>query len=199
MQTQPWPETRAVELVRRSDESFHYVGLLTVCVSVFGKMGYEIGLVFSLRQLTVPCSVGLWESLEVEAKTWMRGCTSQQPLLCSAHSLSERWRAPKSIPVTTPAPTPPPLKSPPPLFQLGNWIVLECSVPLFSGTWMVSLVFHTKVSFRVRGQATKTASSGGLGPINIFVHKGLWQLNNLQGDPHCRCMLSQGTTALELK
>lgn len=36
---------------------------------------------------------------------------------------------------------------------------------------MVSLVFHTKVSFRLQGQATKTASRGGLGPINISVHK----------------------------
>lgn len=62
-----------------------------------------------------------------------------------------------------------------------------------------SLVFHTKMSFRVQGQATKTASSGGLGPINIFAHKGPWQLNRLQGDPHCCCMPSQGTAALELK
>lgn len=47
---------------------------------------------------------------------------------------------------------------------------------------MVSLVFHTKVSFRLQGQATKTASRGGLGPINIFVHKELRQLNRLQLD-----------------
>ncbi|KPP66737.1 hypothetical protein Z043_114733, partial [Scleropages formosus] len=61
---------------------------------------------------------------------------------------------------------------------------------------MGSLVFHTKVSFRVRGQATKTASSGGLGPINIFVHKGLWQLSRPDGDPLRRCMPGPGTVYL---
>lgn len=154
-----------------------------MCVCSVGRWGW--GLILGLRQLAFPCPVGLWESLEVEAKTWLWGCTSQQPLLCSAHLLSEWWCVPISLPALTPLL---PFRSP--LFQLGNWIVLECSVPLFSGTWMGSLVFHTKVSFRVRGQATKTASSGGLGPINIFVHKGLWQLNRLHRDPHYRCMPS---------
>lgn len=167
-----------------------------VCVCVLGgwRGCWGSKLVVGLRQLAFPCPAGLWESLKVEAKTWLWDCTSQQPQLCSTHLLSEWWCAPISIPAPTPL-----LPPSSPLFQLGNWIVLECSVPLFSGTWIGSLVFHTKVSFRVRGQATKTASSGGLGPINIFVHKGLWQLNRLQGDPHCCCMPSEGTAALELK
>jgi hypothetical protein len=39
--------------------------------------------------------------------------------------------------------------------------------------------------FRVPGQATKTASRRGLGPINIFVHKSYWQLNRQPGAPSC--------------
>ena len=52
----------------------------------------------------------------------------------------------------------------------------------FTPSSMGPLVFHTKVSFfRVPGQATKTASRRGLGPINIFVHKSRWQLNRQPG------------------
>lgn len=52
------------------------------------------------------CPLGLWESLEVEAKTWLWGYTSQQPQLCTVHWLSEWWCAPISIPAPT---LPPPL------------------------------------------------------------------------------------------
>lgn len=54
------------------------------------------------------------------------------------------------------------------------------------------LVFHTKVSFRVLGQATKTASMKGLEPINIFVHKSCWQLNRRPCDLLRSCMLNRG-------
>lgn len=153
----------------------------------------------ALRQLAFRCPVGLWEFLEVAAKTRLGSCTAAW-FFCGVNLLSERRCTLKSIRAAASSPPPPPpLPRVSFLFQLGNWIVLECTVPLFCATWMGSLVFHTKVSFRVWGQATKTALSGGLGPINIFVHKEIWQLNRLQGDLHCRCMPSQGTAALELK
>lgn len=158
-----------------------------VCVHVF------IHAWMCVKQLAFPSLVGLWESLEVEAKTWLWGSKSQQPLLCGAHLLSDDDAPPSPSKHWTPHTLEFPLLSAGKL----NCVGMLCAS--LSGTWIGSLVFHTKVSFRVRGQATKTASSGGLGPINIFVHKGLWQLNRLQGDPHCRCMPSQGTTALELK
>lgn len=65
-------------------------------------------------------------------------------------------------------------------------------MPLFTLFSMVPLVFHTKVSFGVPGQATKTASRRGLGPINIFVHKSHWQLNRRPGGLLGSCILNRG-------
>lgn len=92
--------------------------------------------------------------------------------------------------------------SPPPLallFHSRNGNVLECSMPPFSTTWMGPLVFHTKVSFRARGQATKTASTAGLEPINISAHNRAWQLHRPHVDPRWCCMPSPRTGALKLK
>lgn len=62
----------------------------------------------------------------------------------------------------------------------------------FTPSSMGPLVFHTKVSFfGVPGQATKTASRRGLGPINIFVHKSCWQLNRQPGGGPS-CILNRG-------
>lgn len=37
------------------------------------------------------------------------------------------------------------------------------------------LLFHTVVSFRARGQASKTAPRAGLAPINVLAHNGARQ------------------------
>lgn len=82
-------------------------GLSCVCVWV-GE------LVVGFNQLAFLCPVGLWESREVEAKTWLWECTSQQPLLCSPRLLSEWWCSPISILGQTPPFLPsPPLEFPP--------------------------------------------------------------------------------------
>ena len=71
-----------------------------------------------LRQLAFPCPVGLWESLEVEAKAWLWSCTSQQPLLCSVHLLSDWWCTLISIRA--------PASSTPPVLPSFSWEIELC-------------------------------------------------------------------------
>jgi len=117
---------------------------------------------------------------------------------CAFVSLIQFQRNATGRPQKTPVPPCPPSPSAL-LFHSRDGNVLECSMPPFSATWMGPLVFHTKVSFRARGQATKTASTAGLEPINISAHNRAWQLHRPHVDPRWCCMPSPRTGALKLK
>lgn len=128
---------------------------------------------------------------------WMREAWHLCLRFCTVNSVSaQRYRLARK---TTVPVNPPHLSPSAILFHSRNGNVLECSMPPFSTTWMGSLVFHTKVSFRARGQATKTASTAGLEPINISAHKRAWQLHRPHVDPRWCCMPSLRTDALKLK
>lgn len=130
---------------------------------------------------------------------WMRGAWHLCLRFCMVNSAPQRGDTgrPENACPTAPRNRRPALSAL--LFHGRDGNVLECSMASFSTTWMGPLVFHTKMSFRARGQATKTASTAGLEPINISAHNRAWQLHRPRVDPRQCCMPSPRTGALKLK